>query len=44
MARKSIVVQDTEENAEKCRCPDCPSYNECMEDNNELFFCAMGNT
>lgn len=38
------VVPDTEENAEKCLCPDCPAYNECMKNNHESFFCSRGST
>jgi len=44
MAEESTVVPDTEENTEKCRCPDCPAYNECMENEGEFFFCSRGNT
>jgi hypothetical protein len=36
------VVPKTEENAQKCLCPQCPVYNECMEDRNEYFFCSKG--
>jgi hypothetical protein len=25
-----------------CTCPDCPSYNQCAADQNELVFCALG--
>jgi hypothetical protein len=25
-----------------CTCPDCPSYNDCAKDNNELLYCALG--
>lgn len=27
----------TEENAARCRCPDCPAYNECMKNKREFF-------
>ena len=38
------IVQDTEENAELCLCPGCPTHNECMKDNNERLFCSRGKT
>ena len=38
------VVPDTEENAARCRCPDCPAYNECMKNNGEFFSCSRGST
>ncbi|MCZ3365891.1 MULTISPECIES: hypothetical protein [Methanobacterium] len=28
------IVPDTEENAARCRCPDCPAYNECIKKEN----------
>lgn len=39
-----IIVPDTEENASKCRCPGCPTHNECMKSNKEQIFCSRGNT
>ena len=41
---KEKIVQDTEENAELCLCPGCPTHNECMENNNERLFCSRGKT
>lgn len=38
------IVPDTEENAGRCRCPACPVYNECLEENNERLFCSRGST
>jgi len=38
------VVPNTKENAERCRCPDCPAYNECMKNKGEFFFCSRGGT
>ena len=35
-------VPDTEENAEMCLCPGCPTHNECMK--NERIFCSRGKT
>ncbi len=40
----SDIVPNTEENREKCRCPDCPVYNDCLRDKNEKFFCSEGKT
>lgn len=37
-------MPDTDENAERCRCPECPVYNDCMDNNNERLFCSRGNT
>jgi len=31
-----------EENKALCICPDCPTYNECAQEKNELFYCGMG--
>lgn len=44
MTENNKIVPDTEENAERCRCPDCPVYNECMDNNNERLFCSRGST
>jgi hypothetical protein len=38
------VVPETEQNAEKCLCPVCPVYNECLRSNKELLFCARGSS
>lgn len=44
MAEHGQVVPDTEGNAERCRCPACPVYNECMGNNNERLFCSRGSS
>ncbi|MHA1410329.1 MAG: DUF2769 domain-containing protein [Candidatus Odinarchaeia archaeon] len=31
-----------QENMKLCTCPQCPSYNNCAKDNNELLYCATG--
>lgn len=41
---KKRVVPDTLENAERCRCPQCSVYNDCLDNNNELLFCSRGST
>jgi hypothetical protein len=28
----------------KCRYPECPVYNECLDKNNERLFCSRGST
>jgi hypothetical protein len=33
-------VPNTQENMEKCICDGCPSYNQCMKDKDEGFYCA----
>lgn len=37
-------VDDTAENAERCICPDCPTFNDCMREARETLFCARGMT
>ncbi len=36
--------QDNEQNAGRCICPECPTYNDCMDGNDERLFCARGKT
>ncbi len=31
-----------EESKALCICPDCPTYNECAQAKNELFYCGLG--
>jgi hypothetical protein len=31
-----------EESKALCICPDCPTYNECAQTKNELFYCGIG--
>jgi hypothetical protein len=33
-------VPDTPETLRKCICGGCPSYNQCMQDNQEGLYCA----
>ena len=37
-----MSVPNTNENMEKCICKNCPTYDSCMGEKNELFFCAAG--
>lgn len=38
------VVPDIKENEDRCLCPECPTYNECMSAKNQRIFCSRGNT
>ena len=38
------AIPDTKKNAKKCRYPECPVYNECLDKNNERLFCSRGST
>ena len=35
-------VPDLEKNSRRCICASCPSYDKCMENNIERFYCARG--
>lgn len=35
-----MTVGNTPENADRCICPSCPTYTDCMRDAAELLFCA----
>jgi len=37
-------VADTPENADKCLCPGCPTYKECMKAEHTALYCARGTT
>lgn len=39
-----MKVDDTSENADRCVCPDCPTYDGCMREAAELLYCARGVT
>lgn len=34
------TVKNTKENKEKCKCPFCPSYNECAKGKTEILYCS----
>ncbi len=38
------IVPNKEENAQRCVCPGCPTYNTCMKGNDEHLFCSRGNS
>ena len=35
-------VPDIEDNAKRCACPMCPTFNECMKGKEERLYCARG--
>ena len=35
-------VDDAPENAERCRCPSCPTYDACMREKTQALYCARG--
>ena len=37
-------VQDNKESTDKCKCPVCPSYTECLKQKMASLFCARGKT
>ena len=39
-----MKVPDTKENMMKCICVTCPTYNQCMKDKMQGFFCAKMKT
>ena len=39
-----MKVPDTKDTVEKCICPNCPSYNDCMKQGMEGLYCARGKT
>lgn len=41
---KEARVRDTKENAGRCYCPECPTFNECMIGKEERLYCARGST
>ena len=43
-ATKEARVRDTEENAKRCFCPGCPTFDECLIEGRERLYCARGST
>lgn len=39
-----MEVLNNSENAERCICPNCPTYNDCMKEKEQKLFCARGET
>ncbi len=37
-----MKVSDISENAQKCICSGCPTYNECMAQGGKVLYCARG--
>jgi hypothetical protein len=37
-----MKVDDTADNAERCACPGCPTYNDCMKAGAQAIYCARG--
>lgn len=35
-------IKVIKENKKYCICPDCPTYNECAKEKNDLFYCLSG--
>lgn len=34
------MVEDSKSNADKCTCPACPTFNDCMKEKKETLYCA----
>jgi hypothetical protein len=41
---KTPVVPNTEENAGRCLCPECPAHNPCMKKHQEVLYCSKGSS
>lgn len=39
-----MKVDDDQDNADRCICPGCPTYDDCMRGKDERLFCARGST
>jgi aldose sugar dehydrogenase len=35
---------DNDQNASRCVCPGCPTFNDCMGGKHERLFCSRGKT
>jgi len=38
------MVEDTERNSSRCRCPGCPTHDDCMSRNDERLYCSRDRT
>ncbi len=36
--------EDDDENAGRCLCPGCPTYDDCMRGKDQRLYCARGRT
>ena len=36
--------EDNAQNADRCLCPGCPTYDDCMKGKGEKIFCSRGET
>ena len=39
-----MIVEDTERNSSRCRCPGCPTHEGCMSRNDERLYCSRDRT
>ena len=37
-------VDDNDQNAGRCICPECPTYSDCMSGNAEKLYCSRDKT
>lgn len=37
-------VDDIPKNASRCKCPGCPTHNDCMKADDARLFCSRGET
>jgi aldose sugar dehydrogenase len=40
----TVIVDDNDRNAGLCRCPGCPTTDDCMKDRDGRLYCARGET
>ena len=39
-----MIVEDSERNSSRCRCPGCPTHDGCMSENDERLHCSRDRT
>jgi len=42
--RETVIVEDSERNASLCRCPGCPTTDDCMSGRGGRLYCSRGQT
>jgi hypothetical protein len=42
--RDTVIVEDSERNAGLCRCPGCPTTDDCMSGRGGRLYCSRGQT